>query len=79
MSKIMQDIYDQGQLEGFKEGFIIGFKEGFKEGFRIGREESQIEITVNMLKYGKPVEFIAEVLEMPVEKIIEIGKAHALI
>lgn len=63
MSKIMQDIYDQGREEAREEE----------------REERNIAFVINMLKYNQPVELISKVLEMPVEKIVSIGKEKGLI
>ena len=63
MSLIMQDIYDRARVEGID----------------IGREEGIREIIIGMLKFNQPVELIAKVANMPVEKIIAIGKAHALL
>ena len=67
MSIIMQDIYDIGREEG------IGI--GREEGIDIGRTE----IIVNMFKLNQPVESIAKLANMPVEKVIAIGKAQGLI
>ena len=75
MSAIMQDLYDSAREEGRAEGRAEGIKIGRTEG----RDECRTEITLSMLKLNQPVEFIAKVVNLPVEKVIAIGKAHALI
>ena len=67
LSLIMQDIYDIGREEGREKGL--------EEGIGIGRTE----IIVNMFKLNQPVEFIAKLANMPIEKVIAIGKAQGLI
>lgn len=79
VSSIMQNLYDLARVEGRKEGREGGRVEGRAEGREVGRAEVIAEMIVNMLKLKQPVEFIAKVANMPVEKVIDIGKAHALL
>ena len=87
LSLIMQDIYDMarvaGREEGIEKGIDIGREEGIgigrKEGIGIGREEGIGEMIIGMLKFNQPVELIAKIANMPVEKIIAIGKERGLV
>ncbi len=67
VSAVMQDIYDLARVEGREAGL------------EEGRAEVIAEMIINMIKLNQPVEFIAKVANMPVEAIIAIGKAHALL
>ena len=66
MSIIMQDIYDIARIEGREEG---------REE---GRDEVRNEMIVGMLEMKQPVELIAKIAKLPVERIIEIGKSNNL-
>ena len=36
MSKVLDEMYNEGFKDGFKEGFRKGFREGYREGYREG-------------------------------------------
>ena len=75
LCSILQERYDMSH----EEGRVEGREEGIKIGRTEGRDECRTEITLSMLKLNQPVEFISTVVNLPVEKIIAIGKAHALL
>ena len=75
MSAIMQDLYDMA----YEEGRAEGREEGIKIGRTEGRDECRIEITLDMFKLNQPVEFISKAVNLPVEKVIAIGKERGLI
>ncbi|MBQ9480199.1 MAG: hypothetical protein IJU71_11695, partial [Selenomonadaceae bacterium] len=79
MSTIMQDIYDGARLEGIALGREEGRKIGREIGIEIGREEIKRKMICNLLKHNRSVEFIAQIADCPVEKVIEIAKAEGLI
>lgn len=71
VSAVMQDIYDLARVEGREAGLAEGRKAGIEEG--------RAEMIINMIKLNQPVEFIAKVANMPVEKVIAIAKARGLV
>lgn len=65
MCKAMQENYD----EGLAEGMAKGLKKGRKKGQVEGRETT----AVNLLRRGGfPLDEIAEIAVLPVERIIEL-------
>jgi len=62
----------EGRLEGIQEGRLEGIQEGRLEGMQEGRLEGKIEVAKRMLVDSKyPVEEIARILNVSVEKILE--------
>ena len=51
----------------------------FEDGLEQGLEQGRISAVLNMLKEKLPLEMIARISEMSVEKIREIGKTHSLL
>ncbi|HFI0540893.1 TPA: hypothetical protein ACGOXV_001524 [Streptococcus suis] len=47
-------------------------EEGFEEGFEKGREENQITSARNFLKSGFPADVIAENLNLPLERVLQL-------
>ena len=62
---------------------MVGFEWSeklFREAvFEDGLEQGRISAVLNMLKEKLPLEMIARISEMSVEKIREIGKTHSLL
>ena len=62
---------------------MVGFEWNeklFREAvFEQGLEQGRISAVLNMLKEKLPLEMIARISEMLVEKIREIGKTHSLL
>lgn len=54
-------------------------REIYDKGKEEGREEGREEVVLAMLKAKQSITFIAEIMNMPKEKIVEIGKINALI
>ena len=50
----------------------------FEDGLEQGLEQGRISAVLNMLKEKLPLDMIARVSEMSVEKIREIGRMHSL-
>ena len=75
MSPIVKEIFEKGREEGREEGHQKGREEGLQEG----REEGLQTAVLSLLKEKLPIDLIARAVGMPVEKIVEIGKANALI
>ena len=55
------------------EGYEDGREEGREDGLEEGYENCRKDMTVNMLKKGTPISFIAEVSMMPEDKIKELA------
>lgn len=51
----------------------------FEDGLEQGLEQGRISAVLNMLKEKLPLDMIARVSEMSVEKIREIGRMHSLL
>ena len=51
----------------------------FEEGLEQGLEQGRASVVLSMLKEKLPLDMIARVSEMPLEKIREIGKMHSLL
>ena len=62
---------------------MVGFEWNeklFREAvFEDGLEQGRISAVLNMLKEKLPLEMIARISEMSVEKIREIGRMHSLL
>ena len=55
------------------------FEDGLEQGLEQGIEQGRISAVLNMLKEKLPLDMIARVSEMSVEKIREIGRMHSLL
>jgi predicted transposase/invertase (TIGR01784 family) len=62
---------EQAELD-FKAQIKYANKNGKKEGKEIGKEEEKIEIAIKLKKSGFPINKIAEITELSVEKIKEL-------
>ena len=64
----------------FREAvFEDGLEQGIEQGLEQGLEQGRISAVLNMLKEKLPLDMIARVSEMSVEKIREIGRMHSLL
>ena len=56
-----------------------GWEQGAAQGREEGREERNIAVVLGMLKEKLPLETIARVSKMSVERIQELGRMHSLL
>ncbi len=71
MSPIVKEIYDKGIEQGIEQGIERGIEQG--------REEMRIETVIDLLRENQPIEFVAKISKLSVDKVKEIGKMNALI
>lgn len=69
MDKILDDYIDLGVQRGRKEGM----ERGIKQGIDRGRREERCSLIRSLCKKKSPEE-IADLLEIPVEEVLEIIK-----
>ena len=65
--------------EGIERGLARGRAEGRAEGRSEGRSEEKNAFVVELLKEKLPMETIAKVSKLSVEKIQELGRLHSLL
>ena len=65
-------------MVGFEWNEKLFRKAVFEDGLEQGLEQGRISAVLNMLKEKLPLDMIARVSEMSVEKIREIGRMHSL-
>ncbi|HEL1701507.1 hypothetical protein K6V96_09835 [Streptococcus suis] len=58
--------------DGFEEGLERGREEGLEKGLERGREEVQITSARNFLRSGFPADVIAENLNLPLERVLQL-------
>jgi flagellar biosynthesis/type III secretory pathway protein FliH len=63
---------EKAKEEGIKEGKKEGIKEGKSEGKSEGKEEKEAETVIKLHKKGKTDLEIADLLDIPLEKVQEI-------
>lgn len=77
---VMRDFLEAHERELMN---MVGFEWNeklFRESvFEDGLEQGRISAVLNMLKEKLPLEMIARISEMSVEKIREIGRMHSLL
>lgn len=77
---VMRDFLEAHERELMN---MVGFEWNeklFREAvFEDGLEQGRISAVLNMLKEKLPLEMIARISEMSVEKIREIGRMHSLL
>ena len=59
--------------------FEEGLEQGRAEGRAEGRDEERGVMILNMLREKMPVEMIAKVSNLSLEKIRELGRVHSLL
>jgi len=73
MSTVFQQIMEKGKEIGVKEGEEIGLKKGEERGKEIGvkegEEKNKLRVALNCLIKGMDVRTIAEITDLPIEKI----------
>ncbi len=62
-----------------EEGWAQGVAHGREEGREEGREAEQASFIMGMLKEKLPLETIARVSKLSVERIQELGRMHSLL
>jgi predicted transposase YdaD len=65
MSTVFQQILEEGKEIGVKEGIEIGEERGMERG----EEKSKLRIALNCLMKGMDIRTIAQLTELPVERI----------
>ena len=71
MNTVFQQIREEGKEIGVKEGKEIGLKEGMKEG----EEKNKLKVALNCLIKGMDIQTIAEITDLPVERIERLKTA----
>ena len=73
MSTVFQQIMEKGKEIGIKEGEERGKEKGIKEGeergIKEGEEKNKLRVALNCLIKGMDVKTIAEITDLPVERI----------
>ncbi|MDO4261887.1 MAG: hypothetical protein Q4C82_07395 [Eubacteriales bacterium] len=71
MCKVIEDMRNESFQEGYQLGIELGIKLGNELVIKLGIEQSQKILAVKLLNSGRSCEETAELLEVPVEKILE--------
>ena len=71
--------FEEGLERGIERGIEQGLEQGLEQGREQGIEQGRMSAVLGMLKEKLPVDMIARVSEMSVEKIHEIGRIHSLL
>ena len=71
-----QELFESAK---FEEGLEQGLEQGRAEGRAEGRDEERGVMILNMLREKMPVEMIAKVSNLSLEKIRELGRVHSLL
>lgn len=74
MCKAIDDIYEDGVLEGHMRGRAQGREEGRAEG----RAQEREELIIRLLGKGKSVEEIADICDFEYEKVQQIQKKQLM-
>ena len=74
-----KDFEEAIREDGIEQGMARGREEGREEGRAKGREEEKSAFILGMLKEKLPLETIARVSKMSVERIQELGRMHSLL
>jgi predicted transposase/invertase (TIGR01784 family) len=69
MNTVFQQVREEGKEIGVKEGKEIGVKEGIEIGVKKGEEKNKLRVAFNCLIKGMDIETIAEITDLPVERI----------
>ena len=79
MEELARDFAGEIAKEAKERGMAQGMAQGMERGRARGREETTAAIVLGMLKEKLPLETIAKVSEISLDKIQEIGKKHSLL
>jgi len=69
MSTVFQQVLEKGKEIGVKEGEEIGKEIGKEIGIKEGEEKKSLRVALNCLIKGMDVKTIAEITDLPVERI----------
>ena len=70
MSKIWDEVRQEGYEIGYKEGYKIGYEEGYKIGLKDGFRE---RVALNLWNAGyQDLEMIHKITKLPVDQIKSI-------
>lgn len=88
LSEKVKEVYDMVNIEWnmdtakevwLEEGKAEGKAEGIAVGKAEGKTEGRMETAVELMKEKFPMEKIAKVTKLSVEKLQELGKLHGLL
>lgn len=74
-----KDFEEAIREDGIEQGMARGRAKGREEGLAKGREEEKSAFILSMLKEKLPLETIARVSKLSVERIQELGRMHSLL
>ncbi len=74
MCDVIQYYEDRGVKKGIKKGFKEGFKKGFKKGVTLGSNITANNIIRSMTQKGFSLEEIADITNLPIERIRKVRK-----
>jgi len=75
MGTVFQKLMEQGREIGVKEGKELGVKEGKELGVIEGEEKNKLKVAFNCLLKGMDIRTIADITELPVERIESLRNA----
>ena len=75
MSTVFQQVREEGKDIGLQEGKKMGVKEGKEIGVKEGEEKNKLRVAFNCLLKGMDIRTIAEITELPVERIESLKTA----
>ena len=79
MEKLARDFAGELAKEAEERGMERGMAQGIEQGMERGREERNVAVILGMLKEKLPLEMIARVSDISMDKIREIGRLHSLL
>ncbi|MCU0288380.1 MAG: hypothetical protein MUF15_18545 [Acidobacteria bacterium] len=74
MGTVFQELFDKGKEEGIE----IGVKEGKEIGIKKGEEKEKWKFAMNCIKKGIDIETIAEITDLPIERVELLKKVIEL-
>ena len=75
-----REVVDMVDFEWNQEMFEAAkFEEGLEQGLEQGRNEGKVEMILSMLREKMPLEMIAKVSNLSLEKVRELGTVHSLL
>ena len=75
-----QGLFEAAKFEeGLEQGLEQGLERGRAEGRLEGRDAGRAEMILNMLREKMPLEMIAKISELSLDKVRELGKMHSLL
>lgn len=67
-----QELFEEAKFEE-------GLEQGREEGLEQGREEGKSAMILGMLREKMPLEMIAKISELSLDKVRELGRMHSLL